>query len=116
MLHGLHPVDFATRMRQAVERLGTTLGPQGASIELLGSEDGVVRVRLKRKGHGCAGSTALHQAIRSAFYEFVPDLQRLEIDEINEPAPVAIVPLSSLRRNGGVSTARTEARLSETTT
>ena len=99
MLHGLHPVDFDTRVRKAVATLEPALRSQGGSIELLSIEDGVVRLRLTRNGHGCSGAAALQQTIRSAFYESAPDLQRLEIDEVSEPAPVAVVPLSSLRRN-----------------
>ena len=102
LLHGLHPVDFATRVGQAVDTLGPLLRSQGAAIELLGVEGGVVRVRLSRSGHGCAGSTALHKTVRSAFYEVAPDLQELEIDEVTEPLPVAVVPLSALRRSSAM--------------
>lgn len=99
MLHGLHPVDFDTRVHTALEKLGPALQSQGGSIQLLSIDEGVVRVRLLRSGHGCSGSTALQQTIRSVFYEAAPDLQTLEIDEVSEPAPIAVVPLSSLRRN-----------------
>ncbi|MBA2304538.1 MAG: NifU family protein [Acidobacteria bacterium] len=99
LLHGLHPVDFDTRVDKAIESLGAPLQAQGGAIELLSIEEGVVRLRLSRSGRGCSGSTALQQTIRGAFYEAAPDLQRLDIDEVTEPAPVAVVPLSSLRRN-----------------
>ena len=56
MLHGLHPVDFETRVRKAVETLRPALRSQGGSVELLSIEEGVVRVRLTRSGHGCSGS------------------------------------------------------------
>ena len=79
-------------------RSGRRCNRRAAPIELLSIEEGVVRLRLSRSGHGCSGSTALQQTIRAAFYEAAPDLQRLEIDEVTEPAPVAVVPLSSLRR------------------
>jgi Fe-S cluster biogenesis protein NfuA len=98
LLYGLHPVDFDTRVQGVVGTLGPLLQSQGGSIELLGIEAGVVSLRLTRTGRGCAGSTALQQTIRAAFYEAAPDLQRLEIQEITEPVPVAVVPLSSLRR------------------
>jgi Fe-S cluster biogenesis protein NfuA len=99
LLHGLHPVDLETRVHRAVEKLVPALQSQGGVIELLRIEAGVVSLRLTRSGRGCSGSTALQQTIRSAFYEAAPDLERLEIDEVSEPAPVAVVPLSSLRRN-----------------
>jgi Fe-S cluster biogenesis protein NfuA len=101
LLHGLHPVDFATRVSQAVDALAVPLRSQGGALELLGIDDGVVRVRLSRSGHGCSGSTALQQTVRAKFYEAAPDLQRLDIDEVSEPLPLAVVPLSSLRRSAG---------------
>ena len=79
MLHGLHPVAFETRVHQAIDKLAPVLQSQGGSIELLAIDDGTVSVRLSRSGHGCSGSTALQQTIRSAFYEAVPDLDSLEI-------------------------------------
>jgi Fe-S cluster biogenesis protein NfuA len=99
LLHGLHPVDLDTRVRKAIETLVPTLRSQGGALELIRIEEGVVTVRLTRNGHGCSGSTALQQTIRSAFYEAAPDLERLEIDEVSSPVTVALVPLSSLRRN-----------------
>ncbi len=99
LLHGLHPVDLETRIQQALERLGPALRSQGGSVELLDAAGGVVRLRLSRSERGCSGSTALHQTIRAAFYEAAPDLQGLEIDEIFDPAPIAVVPLASLRRS-----------------
>ena len=105
LLHGLHPVDFDTRVHETVERLAPSLRSQGGSIELLGIEGGVVRLRLSRSGHGCSGSSALQHAIRAAFYEAAPDVERLEVDEVSEGAPVAVVPLSSLRRNSAGSIA-----------
>ena len=99
LLHGLHPVDFDARVHQAVETLGPALQSQGGSVELLRIDEGVVSVRLTRSARGCSGSAALQQTIRGAFYEVVPDLHRLDIEEVTEPAPVAVVSLSSLRRN-----------------
>ena len=106
LLHGLHPVAFEARVHDAVERLGAPLRAQGGSLELLGIEGGVVRLRLSRSARGCSGSTALQQTIRAAFYEAAPDLERLEIDEVSDPAPVAVVPLSAVRRSSAGSIAQ----------
>ncbi len=99
LLHGLHPVAFEARVHAAIDALGPALRGQGGAVELLAIEEGIVRVRLTRRGQGCSGSTALQQTIRDAFYKAAPDLQGLDIDEVSEPATVAVVPLSSLRRN-----------------
>jgi Fe-S cluster biogenesis protein NfuA len=103
LLHGLHPVDLTARVGQAIEGLGPALASQGGSVELVGIDGGVARVRLTRSGHGCAGSAALQQTVRAAFYEAAPDLQGLEIDERSDPLPVAVVPLSALRRGAASS-------------
>lgn len=97
VLHGLHPVPFETRVREAVRTLGPALQAQGGAIELISVDEGTVRLRLSRSGGGCSGSTALRETIRSAFYAAAPDLLALDIDEVSEPTPVAVVPLSSLR-------------------
>ena len=100
LLHGLHPVDFDTRVHKAIETLVPALALAGRRHRTAAaSRKAWSALRLTRNGHGCSGSTALQQTIRSAFYEAAPDLERLEIDEVSEPAPVAVVPLSSLRRN-----------------
>ena len=98
LLHGLHPVPFEQRVARAVAALARPLQSQGGAIELLSVDDGVVRLRVVRSGHGCAGSTALQQSIRAAFYEAAPDVRELEIDEVSA-GPSAVIPLSSLRRD-----------------
>lgn len=99
LLHGLHPVDFDTRVRKAIE----TLGARPAIARRLHRARGHRRRRGARapvaewtRLFGLDGAAADD---KDAFYEAAPDLQGLDIDEVTEPATIAVVPLSSLRRS-----------------
>ena len=80
LLHGLHPRDVEDRARQALERVRPFLESHGCAVELLGLDDGVVRVRI----HGrcdCATSTAaIRQAVEDALTALAPDAAGLEIE------------------------------------
>ena len=43
LLHGLHPLDLETRVRNAIEEVKPRLGLHGGSVELLGRERGRAR-------------------------------------------------------------------------
>ena len=47
LLHGLHPVPVAERVRGRSDEVRPYLGSHGGGVELLGVEDGVVRLRLE---------------------------------------------------------------------
>ncbi|MBW3542953.1 MAG: NifU family protein [Planctomycetes bacterium] len=92
LLHGLHPVDAATRVRRALESVRPYLASHGGNVELLGVDDGVVRLRLQGSCDGCPSSAAtLRHTIESAIYEAAPDIAAVEVDGLNEPptAPTA---------------------------
>ena len=40
MLHGLHPLDLETRVRQALDQVRPYLRSHGGNVELLGVSDG----------------------------------------------------------------------------
>src|SRR5271166_5514144 len=64
--NGLHPLDLETRVRGAMEKLRGRLRGQG-SIDLLGIEEGVIRVRLESSGSGCGSPVAtLKPAVEEA--------------------------------------------------
>ncbi len=46
LLHGLHPLDVETRVRQALESVRPLLRSHGGNVELLEVREGVVRLRL----------------------------------------------------------------------
>jgi hypothetical protein len=88
-LHGLHPLQLSDRVARAVAKFGQ-------EAQLLGIEDGDVRVRLLSQPHGC-GSTADTQrvALEDAIYNAAPDLASLSIEEESIPQS-GFVPLEAL--------------------
>jgi Fe-S cluster biogenesis protein NfuA len=101
VLYGLHPLDVESRVAQAVERVRPHVRRGGGELDLLGIEAGVVRLQLQVTGHGC-GSTGktLKKLVEDAFYEAVPDMNRLIIEGLEEPSGSSgFVPLGKL---GGV--------------
>ena len=44
VLYGLHPLDLESRVAQAVEKVQPRVRKGGGELELLGNEDGVVRL------------------------------------------------------------------------
>lgn len=106
VLYGLHPLDFESRVRQAVSKVGPQVRKGGGEVELIGIEDNVVRLRLKVTGHSC-GSTGktLKALVESALYEAAPDLSSLAIEGLEEEGGASgFVPLGKL---GGVIVAAT---------
>jgi Fe-S cluster biogenesis protein NfuA len=100
VLYGLHPLDFETRVTQAVERVNPKVRKGGGELELLGVETGVVRVHLAVVGHAC-GSTGktLKALVEDALYEAAPDMESLLVEGLDEPGSSGFVPLGKL---GGV--------------
>jgi len=99
MLHGLHPVDLPTRVGHALDKVRPLLHSHGGDVELLGIDNGQVRLRLEGSCHGCPSSTlTLKNAIEEALYEFAPDISGLEVAGLVAPrAPSGFVPLETIQ-------------------
>jgi hypothetical protein len=93
LLHGLHPLPTAERIRRALGELGPYLEPHSAEVELVGVDDGGA-TRLRVSGvTGCAGSAVEH-ALRRAVQDAAPEVTRLDIEMPGEPrAPHGLVQL-----------------------
>jgi Fe-S cluster biogenesis protein NfuA len=76
VLHDLHPLDLETRVARALDHVRPALGLHGDEVELLGVEDGVVRLRLEGK----SSAAALKRAIEKAIQEAAPDVARIEVE------------------------------------
>lgn len=92
LLHGLHPDDFETRVRRAVDRLRPHLGVHGLRLDVVEIASGIVRLRL----HGSGAATikapvlwTLPGEIEDAVLEAAPDVEKILIDglDLQEAAP-----------------------------
>jgi hypothetical protein len=90
VLYGLHPLDLEERVQQAIETANKKMRSRSATVELLGIEDGAVRLHLKANGHG----PALKEVVEAAIYQAAPDITSLVIDGAEEKQ--AFVPLEML--------------------
>jgi Fe-S cluster biogenesis protein NfuA len=82
LLHGLHPLDLETRVRQALEQVRPLLRSHGGNVELLGLAGGVARLRMLGSCDGCPSSAmTLRHAIEAAIYEKAPDVTGIELDQ-----------------------------------
>jgi Fe-S cluster biogenesis protein NfuA len=99
VLYGLHPLDFESRVVEAVEKLQPRVQKGGGELQLLGMDNnGAVRLQLQVTGHTC-GSTAktLKAMVEDALYEAAPDIGQLLILGLEEQAGSSgFVPLGKL--------------------
>ena len=101
VLYGLHPLDLESRVAQAVERIRPQVRKGGGELDLLGIENGAVRLHVQVTGDAC-GSTGktLKKLVEDSLYEAAPDMSRLSIEGLEEPGGSSgFVPLGKL---GGV--------------
>lgn len=88
LIHGLYPVDLATRVREALDGVRPYMESHGGDVELLGIEDGVARLRLEGSCSGCAASlSTLELAIERAIEQAAPDLLGLDVEGVVASAP-----------------------------
>jgi Fe-S cluster biogenesis protein NfuA len=82
LLHGLHPADLETRVREALIRLEPFLCSQGAEVELTAVADEAVRLCLRQNGTGYPMSQAtLRAAVEEAIAAAAPDARLVEFVE-----------------------------------
>jgi Fe-S cluster biogenesis protein NfuA len=101
ILYGLHPEDIETRVVRAVDRVKPQLRKQGCEVELLGVNDGAIRLRVETGSHTC-GSTAktVQATLEETIYDAAPDLTSLAIEGFEEKPASGFVALDKLM--GGV--------------
>jgi Fe-S cluster biogenesis protein NfuA len=96
VLYGLHPLDLEARINQALDKVRPRLRGHEGEVELLGIQEGAVRLRLHANGHGC-GSTAqaLKEMVEETVYQGAPDVVSLVIETGAEKQ--AFVPIEMLQ-------------------
>jgi Fe-S cluster biogenesis protein NfuA/nitrite reductase/ring-hydroxylating ferredoxin subunit len=89
LLHGLHPVPVEQRVRVALEGVRPYLESHGGNVELIGVDDGVVRLALEGSCSGCPSSAmTLKLAIETAIHEAAPDVDEVVAEgAVAEQAP-----------------------------
>ncbi|MCW3002940.1 MAG: nitrogen-fixing NifU domain protein, partial [Conexibacter sp.] len=88
LIHGLHPVDLETRVREALDTVRPYLESHGGDVELLGIAEGVARLRLEGSCSGCSASqSTLELAIERAIEEIAPDLLGIDVEGVVAAAP-----------------------------
>jgi Fe-S cluster biogenesis protein NfuA/nitrite reductase/ring-hydroxylating ferredoxin subunit len=94
LIHGLHPVDLETRLRQALDKVRPYMESHGGNVELIRLENDYAQLRLEGHCKTCPSSAVtLELAVRQAIEEACPDLQGFDVEgmpEVTEPdAPAA---------------------------
>ncbi len=87
ILHGLHPKDFETRVREALERVRPYLGSHGGDVEIvdLSLDTGLVRLRMKGSCDGCPSSLlTVKLAVETAIREAAPEASTIEVEGVTE--------------------------------
>jgi Fe-S cluster biogenesis protein NfuA len=97
ILYGLHPEEIETRVLKAVDRVRRQLRKQGCELDLLGVENGAIRLRVEAGSHTC-GSTAktVQSTLEAAMYDAAPDLTSLVIEGLEEKPASGFVSLEKL--------------------
>jgi hypothetical protein len=84
LLHGLHPVDLETRLRQALDRVRSLLLRHCATAEVVRATHEAVRLRVS----GSRGD--VQQLLEHAILEAAPDVLRIEFVDADVPASALI--------------------------
>ena len=80
LLYGIHPEEVGRRVERALESVRPYLNSHGGSVELIGVEEGTVRVRLQGSCLGCPSSVeTLKGTIEEAVLSAAPDTVGIEV-------------------------------------
>jgi Fe-S cluster biogenesis protein NfuA len=97
ILYGLHPEDLETRVVKAVDKVRPQLRKQGCEVELLGVNDGAIRLRVETGSHTCGSTSKTVQALlEGVMYDAAPDLAALVIEGFEEKPASGFVALDKL--------------------
>jgi Fe-S cluster biogenesis protein NfuA len=97
VLYGLHPDDLEARVTRALEQIRPKVQRNGGEVELLGIDDGIVRLRLGLTGHTCASTGAtLQSTVEEAIYEAAPDVVSIVVEGLEGKPADGFVSLDKL--------------------
>ena len=100
LLYSLHPDDLETRILKALDDAAPRLRKLHSEVELLGTGDGAVRVRVSTSGHAC-GSTGktVQSIVEECIYDQAPDLASLEVLGLEGEPRSGFVSIESLMKD-----------------
>jgi Fe-S cluster biogenesis protein NfuA len=92
LLHGLHPVPLERRVGEALAEVRPYLESHGGNVELLGIEEGVVRLQLQGSCSGCPSSAVtLKLAVEEAIHKAAPDVEEIvAVDAAPQPGLIQL--------------------------
>jgi Fe-S cluster biogenesis protein NfuA len=96
LLHDLHPLPVADRVRRAIEAVMPELGPHAGQAEFRGvDEAGVVHLSLERGGHGCGSSSgAVRAALEQAVAAAAPETAGVDIEVVTAAPELPLLQIS----------------------
>jgi len=95
LLYGLHPLDFETRVNQAVEKVRPSLRAYGVFAELAGAGGGDVRIRLRGVDSSFTART-VRAAVEEELYAAAPDAVSLTLLGLEKFAAPDFVPVEMI--------------------
>jgi Fe-S cluster biogenesis protein NfuA len=97
LLHELHPMPIAERVRRAIDQVMPQLGAHAGTAEFAGlDETGAVRIRLELTDHGRqAHAAAVQEALEQAVADAAPEASGVRFDVV---AAAAELPLLQITR------------------
>ena len=96
LLHDLHPMPVADRVRRAIEAVTPQLGAHPGQVTFEGVDDqGVIHLRLERGGHGCGSSAgAVAAAIEEAAAVAAPEAAGVAVEVVTPEPELPILQIS----------------------
>ena len=106
LLHDLHPLPVADRVRRAIEAVMPQLGAHAGRVDFEGVDDqGVIHLSLERGGHGCGSSSgAVQEAIEQAVAAAAPEASGVDIEVVTAAPELPLLQIT--RRSTAVRGAR----------
>jgi Fe-S cluster biogenesis protein NfuA len=96
LLHDLHPLPVADRVRRAIEGVMPQLGAHPGQVSFDGVDDqGVIRLRLEPGGHGCGSSSgAVQAAIEEAAAAAAPEAAGVAVEVVTPEPELPLLQIS----------------------
>jgi Fe-S cluster biogenesis protein NfuA len=96
LLHDLHPVGIEARVAQALDEVRPLLESHGRSVECVGLDEGVARLRVQGGG-GCPSTAAkLNSVVEQAVLEVAPDLAEIVTESMADGRANGFIPLGAV--------------------